>query len=393
MTGRDCDIAIIGGGLAGGLIALAVARARPDLSLRLIESGAAPGGNHRWSWFASDLSSEGTALMDPFPQARWDAGYDVAFPAGSRHLPTPYRSLASTDFAAALASALPAGTLVADREVVALDQGGVTLAGGERIAARAVIDARGPVSSPQLQGGWQVFLGRHLRTARPHGIERPTIMDATVEQLGGYRFLYVLPLGPDEVFIEDTYYQDSPQLDRAALSARLDAYAAQHGWAGEVLGEETGVLPVISGGDFQAWQAAQRIEGVASVGARGGFVHPLTSYTLPFAVETALWVAAHADLPGEDLAAQLAERARRHWQATRFYRVLGAMLFGAARPHERWRVFARFYGLSGGLIERFYAGRSTLADRARILCGRPPVPIGRAITALTGAQPPLKAAA
>jgi lycopene beta-cyclase len=69
------------------------------------------------------------------------------------------------------------------------------------------------------------------------------------------------------------------------------------------------------------------------------------------------------------------------------------MLFGAARPDERWRVFARFYRLDEALIERFYAGRSTLADRARILCGRPPVPLSRALGALTGGQPPLQVAA
>ena len=70
-----------------------------------------------------------------------------------------------------------------------------------------------------------------------------------------------------------------------------------------------------------------------------------------------------------------------------------AMLFGAARPAERWRVFARFYRLDQRLIERFYAGRSTLADRARVLCGRPPVPVTRALAALATQQPPLREAA
>ena len=32
-----CDIAIVGGGLAGGLIALALRRKRPDCDVRLIE--------------------------------------------------------------------------------------------------------------------------------------------------------------------------------------------------------------------------------------------------------------------------------------------------------------------------------------------------------------------
>jgi len=390
---QDCDIAIVGGGLAGGLAALALARHRPDLSLRLIEEGAAPGGNHRWSWFATDLSPEGAALMDTFNLTCWSSGYDVAFPGRERTLKTRYRSLASGNFAAALARELPAGTVVTGQAAALLEGDGVTLESGERITARTVIDARGLSGSRHLSGGWQVFMGRTLRLPSPHGVTRPTIMDAQVEQVGGYRFVYVLPLSECEIFIEDTYYQDSPLLDRAALSSRLDAYAAARGWAGEVVGEETGVLPVITGGDFAAFQAEMNTPGVAAIGVRGGFTHPLTSYTLPFAVETALAVAGAADLPGDRLAAMMAERARRHWRATGFYRLLGTMLFGAAEPDQRWRVFSRFYGLSAPLIERFYAGRSTVADRIRILCGRPPVPIGKAIGALTGQQPPLKEAA
>lgn len=389
MSGRRVDIAIVGGGLAGGLIALALHRRDPALPIALIEQGATLGGNHRWSWFASDLHAEGAALLSRFRTTAWD-GYEVRFPAYRRTLGTRYNSLASAEFDAGLRRELPAQAILTGRTVEALDAGGVALAGGERIAARAVIDCRGFAASAALRGGWQVFMGRHLRTARPHGVARPVIMDATVEQLGGYRFVYVLPLGADELFIEDTYYQDEPMLDRGALSARIDRYCRQHGFEGEILGGETGVLPVITGGDFGGWQREHAIEGVARAGARGGFLHPLTSYTLPFVVETALAVAAEAELPGDQLAALLAARGHRLWRHTRFYRMLGAMLFGAAGPAERYRVFERFYGLDQRLIERFYAARSTLADKARVLTGRPPVPVGRAMAALARAGAPLQ---
>jgi lycopene beta-cyclase len=388
MTARDCDIAIVGGGLAGGLIALALARLRPGIAVRLFETGPAAGGNHRWSWFDSDLSDEGRSLLDAFGPTRWDHGYDVRFPSFERTLGTPYRSLSSHDFAEGLDRLLPAGTIRTGTEVQLLDRDGVTLASGEHVSARTVIDCRGFAPSPRLAGGWQVFMGRHLRTLAPHGVERPVIMDATVEQLGGYRFVYLLPLTPHEIFVEDTYYQDTPRLDHAALSARLDEYCRASGWQGELVGSETGVLPVVTGGDFAAFQRAQRIDGVAIAGVRGGFAHPLTSYTLPFAAATALAVAASADLPGERMAAMLEERARQHWSATRFYRRLGAMLFGAP-PGQRRRVFERFYGLDERLVERFYAGRSTLLDRARVLCGKPPVPL----SAVIARQQPLQVAA
>jgi len=38
------------------------------------------------------------------------------------------------------------------------------------------------------------------------------------------------------------------------------------------------------------------------------------------------------------------------------------------------------------LIGRFYAGQSSLFDQARVLTGKPPVPIGRAMKALMGRQ-------
>lgn len=42
-------------------------------------------------------------------------------------------------------------------------------------------------------------------------------------------------------------------------------------------------------------------------------------------------------------------------------------------------MLERFYRLSPGLIQRFYAARLTKWDKARILIGKPPVPISAAI--------------
>lgn len=389
MATKPFDLAIVGGGLAGGLIALAVHRARPALTLALIEGGDSYGGNHRWSWFEGDLDPDGEALLDNFSLTRWQSGYSVKFPGLARELPARYRSLASRDFDAALRRILPQQAIHTGCRAAALDAGGVALANGARIAARAVIDCRDFVPSAHLTGGWQLFVGQHLKTHAPHGLAAPIIMDADLPQHGAYRFVYSLPLAVDEVFVEDTYYADSSLLDRAALGHRVADYAQGQGWAGESLGEEAGVLPVITGGDAAAHRAALATPGVALAGARGLFTHPLTSYTLPFAAQTALAVARAMPLDGQALARLIDARAAAHWRATRFYRLLGKMLFEAAEPEERWRIFARFYRLDPDLIARFYAGRSTLPDKARVLMGRPPVPISRAVAALLGKGAPL----
>jgi lycopene beta-cyclase len=217
-------------------------------------------------------------------------------------------------------------------------------------------------------------------------------MDASVDQVApygneaAYRFVYVLPLSETDVFIEDTYYADQPKMDAEVLKGRVAEYAHRNGWNGEVVDQEAGILPVISGGDFAKALAEVAIPGVALAGARGGFSHPLTSYTLPFAASNALaiarLIAARPDLSGAELAAFCHRRAKRHWRATAYYRVLSRMLFQAAEPHKRVVVFEHFYALRGALVERFYAGRSTWPDRLRILSGKPPVAIPRAMRAL-----------
>ena len=378
------DLAIVGGGLAGGLIALAVRRARADLQIALVEAGENFGGNHRWSWFDGDLGPEAAALLNCFPQMRWSGGHCVRFPRFERHLAADYRSLASRDFDAALRRLLPQETIMAGCRVAAVDPGGVTLESGERVSARAVIDCRDFAPTPHLTGGWQVFVGHHIRTRAPHGVAAPIIMDADVPQNGAYRFVYSLPLSGTEVFVEDTYYTDGPVFDHEALAARITAYCADRGWAGEVIGKESGVLPVVTGGNGGAHRAALATPGVALAGARGLFTHPLTSYTLPFAAENALAIAGAFPLAGPQLAALLDARAAAHWRATRFYRDLGRMLLQAAEPNERWRIFERFYRLPEPLIERFYSGRSTALDKVRLLAGKPPVPILRGLAALLG---------
>jgi lycopene beta-cyclase len=64
--------------------------------------------------------------------------------------------------------------------------------------------------------------------------------------------------------------------------------------------------------------------------------------------------------------------------------MLNRMLFGAASPPERYRVLEHFYRLPPATIGRFYAGRSTLLDKARILSGRAPVPVRPALAAALG---------
>jgi lycopene beta-cyclase len=148
--------------------------------------------------------------------------------------------------------------------------------------------------------------------------------------------------------------------------------------AAELIAEETGVLPVALGGDIaRLWSA--RDAPVARLGLRGGFFHPTTGYSLPDAVRNATLLAAQPDLSTPALHWLYRGRAVSLWKEREFYRMLNRMLFRAAAPADRYRVLEHFYRLPDEVIARFYAGQSTALDKLRILSGKPPVPVGKAI--------------
>ncbi|VXB67259.1 lycopene beta-cyclase CrtY [Brevundimonas sp. G8] len=371
------DLLLIGGGLANGLLALRLSQVRPDLDVRIVEAADTLGGVHTWSFFESDLTASQQAWIDPLVAHRW-SGYAVRFPQFDRSLSTGYRSVTAERFAAVVSAALP-GQIMLGAPVVSVSETEAVLADGRRLMARAVIDGRGPVNTPDLALGFQKFVGLEVRLAAPHGLTAPIVMDARVDQAGGYRFLYTLPFDDRTLLIEDTRYTDAAELDRDVFRKGVLDYAAQQGWdIAEVLREEDGVLPVALDGDITAHLT--RLGPTALSGLRAGLFHPTTGYSLPDAVRLADRLA--NDFQGVNLAADIRRHAGEVWAARRFYRLLNRMLFRAARPEERYRVLERFYRLPQPLIERFYAAGSTLADKARILSGKPPVPIGAALTCL-----------
>ena len=379
MTSAATDrLVIAGGGLAGCLAALAMVERRPEVPLLLIEQGKTFGGNHIWSFFDADVRKQDRSLVEPLVRARWEA-YDVIFPHRQRTLPTGYNSIRSENLDDLVRGRLEPGQFRLNTEIAELDSEGVTLESGERIPAKAVIDARG---AAPLDLAWQKFVGRDYLLETPHGLERPIVMDATVDQSDGYRFVYCLPFSETRLLVEDTYYSSNPSLDSARIGRLIDDYIALRGWRIASLDkEERGVLPVALGGDFGSfWPAVG--PPIARLGLRGGFFHPTTGYSLPDAVRAAILLTKQEDLSGPALNRLFRNHAARLWRERHFYRLLNRMLFRAASPARRYRVLEHFYRLDPALVGRFYAAESTLLDKMRIMSGKPPVPIGNAVAAM-----------
>ena len=374
----DADLILVGGGLANGLIAWRLRQLRPDVRLLVLETGGTLGGNHTWSFHDTDLTSKQRRWIAPLVRWHWPR-HEVRFPGLRRQLRGGYASIPSGQFDAVLRHFL-GDVVVWHAPVADVQPREVRLQDGRRLRAGAVIDGRGQPPLEHLDLGWQKFLGRVLQLAAPHGLAGPVLMDATVDQHDGYRFVYTLPLDERVVLVEDTVYADGAALDEDTLRESVVEYACAQGWQVQaVLHEERGVLPIALDGDPQAlWRAAG---GVPRAGLAAALFHPTTGYSLPEAVRLAEHVAALPDLSAGALFASVRAHALARWHDQGFFRMLNRMLFRAAKPAQRRRVMQRFYGLPEPLVARFYAGRPTWGDRARILAGKPPVPIRAALQA------------
>jgi lycopene beta-cyclase len=143
-----CDFAIVGGGLSGGLIALALKLHRPELDVRLIEGDDKLGGNHVWSFFDTDIAPEDRAIVEPLIGWSWQ-GYDIIFPAHSRILDATYNSIDSDHFDAHVRSEIRPDQIVKGR-AVSVTSTRITLDDQRVVEAKGVIDASGVASDRRL---------------------------------------------------------------------------------------------------------------------------------------------------------------------------------------------------------------------------------------------------
>lgn len=363
----DYDLIIVGGGLQGALMSLATFVARPQARIAMVEISDSLGGQHTWCFHEGDVSQVARAFVAPLIESRWPA-WDVRFPRLERTFDAEYACVTSRRLHAVVTDAFAsrAGSEIFFRRgAKVVDATGVTLDSGERLRGELVVDARGP---RQMTGevAYQKFLGLEVELASPIASMRPLVMDAQVEQIDGYRFLYVLPFEERRVLLEDTYFSLDPSLDEAALEARILAYARDRGMEiARIVRRERGVLPLPL-----SWSQSPQTEGPLLAGYAGGFFHPTTGYSFPVATRLAELV---AKTPASDLfGAPLRTFVNEHARQARYAVMLNRLLFGATAEENRRDVLERFHGFPEAVVRRFYALETTSGDRLRILCGRPP---------------------
>ena len=361
----EYDCVIVGGGLHGSLAALALSHHKPAVRVAVVESGDLIGGHHLWSFHADDAPDAAAPWLSPLVQFEWPS-YEVRFTGHRRVLQHKYRTMTSEALHEAMTEASETRDVFLGRTATECSDHTVLLDDGTALHSEIVIDSRGLAKEQSFIGsGFQKFLGTELLLSSDHNITTPILMDASVQQIEGFRFMYVLPFGPRRLFLEDTYFCESPSLDEAALEHRIRTSGLALGLENDGIGRrETGDLPM-------PWQAQPRVSQMEiSLGVRGHWYHPATAYSVPCAVSTALAVASASGR--DDLLVRLDRLQKKHEQQARFARFLNLLLFRCFAPEQRAHVFERFYRLPEETIRRFYALEMTISDRIRILSGRPP---------------------
>jgi lycopene beta-cyclase len=373
------DVIVVGGGLQSALLTLALQAHRPQTRIAVVEQEARLGGNHTWCFHEKDLDTASGAWIEPLVVARWPS-YSVSFRGFQRHVDGGYGAITSERLHQVIRERLTAdaaghegpgdaahSSLRLDCRVATIDATSVTLASGEQLRAPLVIDARGPRSARVASEGYQKFVGVEIDTGTPHGWKRPVLMDATVEQFDGFRFLYVLPFSDRRVLLEETFFSDTPDLSIDASRQRILRYLEDAGCtARQIVREEQGVLPMPWEMDVEPPAGSP-----VAAGYRGGFFHPATGYSLPVAARL-------ADLVGRRSPQKVLTDGslQKFWQQHRsqvsFCLRLNAMLFQWFAPEDRWHVYQRFYGLPQETIDRFYALQLRPIDQGRLVLGRPP---------------------
>ena len=354
--GKGCKVDIVGAGLAGRLTAIALISKWPALDVRIIEPANSDGPSRTWCFHEGDLRPGTLSWLEPLICKRW-SGYDVYFPKHRRQFTSGYYAIQSERFFSQTNALLQ--TRIS------------TQARGD--AEFTFVTTGWPKSNDGFGGGWQKFVGLDVTLEEPHGLLQPILMDATVEQVDGYRFFYCLPWSARSLLIEDTYYSNAPSLDLEKIKSRIRAFASLKGWKIKSVDRvESGSLPLAVSPSLQA-----NVHNSVALGAASGLAHPVTGYTTSILFRQ-LEALIGVDEPSEKNFQQaiISENARIR-KGFSYLHLLNQMMFRASRPEERYRILERFYTLPADLIARFYASELTLADRVRLLIGKPPVPLAK----------------
>ena len=356
-------IIILGGGLWGGLLAYFFHLRRPEFVVELYEKADSLGGEHTWSFHSSDVPAELWPMIKPLVSYSW-ADQEVIFPKIQRKLSLGYHTILSADFDKKIRDILPSSQILLRQERSPSDFEDDCI----------VFDTRN--IKFEVPGAWQNFVGLDVELSQPHGLSRPIIMDASVEQLSGFRFIYYLPWSPTRLLVEDTRYMDVRDIPVGDWKRGVEELIHKKGWSiSSIKRVEVGSLPI-------PFCSPRKIE--RNTLSLSGIFHDVTGYSTADAFRVCSALTSVKEVSYFEYQQTLDRYLEKQEKRRKFYRLLNRLMFKASDSKDRYKMLQHFYHLPQGLIERFYSGESSLWDRVRLFLGKPPVSVFRALKVILG---------
>jgi len=367
----------------------------------------------------SRLTARGVRAVgvDPAPERPWTATYAL----WSYEVPTwlPPEVVAGTDRVRAFArtehavadpyvvmdpARLHAALTVSEDRVIAgrvadVDAHTVRLADGRELSAGLVVDARGSRLSPAK--AQQTAVGVVLPRDATGSIVGSWFMDWRSDNGAPAdappSFLYVVPVGPDRVLVEETCLVGRPPLGYRELRARLQTRLESRGV--QLRGDEAEehvrfAVETEPAAHTRDPRAAD--QGPLLIGARGGIMHPATGYSvapsLRLADDLAVLIAAGSLA---DAAGLLRGRRRR---LVRLLRGAGLTTLLRLPPDGVPAFFEAFFRLPPDAQRAYLSGHDRPGDvaaaMARMALSLDPrltaLAVGSTLTTLRRATPPVQ---
>ncbi|HEY6795523.1 MAG TPA: lycopene cyclase family protein [Kineosporiaceae bacterium] len=366
---RVHDVAIVGAGVSGLVLARLLLQRDPGLSLLLVDGARNEGELRTLSFWAA-----GTTPLDDLVRHRWDT-LRVAVEHGVhdvRLAEHTYRTLFLADLRADVTGRLavdPGHRVLAGRvHRLAEDADGVTLTvGAAELRARWVLDSRFHLPDLQVDRHRyhllrQHFRGWRVRTRRdvfaPHVA---TLLDFRVDVRPGTGFCYLLPFSRRDALVELVTFE--PVDHRPLLSAYLLRSAGLAEDDVELLDQEAGITPLTEQ-PFR-WRRGQRVR---ALGVAAGRLKPSTGYALTRIVEDAVAIVASLEREGHPFAVP---------QRSAVHQFLDGVLLElwTTRPEQIPAAFsAMFRRAPADRVLRFLDERARPADLFSVIVALPKTP-------------------
>ncbi|MGZ3691856.1 MAG: lycopene cyclase family protein, partial [Pseudobdellovibrio sp.] len=294
----------------------------------------------------------------------------------SRHISdNPYHSLAGINLENFLLKQLqPSQILLDAKSQIDSVNKKINLPEGS-VGYDLLIDARGAVYPASQIAGYQKFVGLEIDFSGAHGLKNPILIDAQVPQTDGFRFFYCLPLSETRMLIEDTRYSTVPQVNESEYIEQIKLYAerkfSNHF---KIERTETGILPLTKS---KTDLVSDR--NLITVGTRAGLFHPVTGYSIPFAVKTSDFIAQQLQKNSAGISeAYYQFHSDIQKQLSLFFK-LNFVMFSVASDEERIKLFEHCYTRPDFIVRRFYQGRMSIFEKFLFFIAKPPVSVSKLI--------------